>query len=80
MPQRWREVFSVGIEWQVFRVCPKCKGSGSYPPMDPRAYVIDPPEGLCHSCSRGIRVERFKTTQELKKFVDGLPDDEAPRG
>jgi hypothetical protein len=75
MPQRWREVFSDGIEWQVFRVCPACRGSGSDPPHDPRAYSLDPPEGRCHTCSRGIRVERFKTTEELKKFVNGLSDE-----
>jgi hypothetical protein len=75
MPQRWREVISDGIEWQVFRVCPICKGSGSYPPPDPRVYAIDPPEAPCPRCSKGIRVERFRTTRDLKRFVNGLPDE-----
>jgi hypothetical protein len=75
MAQRWREVVTDGIEWQVFRVCPVCKGSGNSPADDPRAYVIDPPEGQCHYCSRGIVVERFKTTQELKRFASALPDE-----
>jgi hypothetical protein len=74
-PQRWREVYSDGIEWQVFRVCPICKGSGSYPRSDSQVYLLDPPEGPCRSCNRGIVVERFRTTAELKRFVDGLPDD-----
>jgi hypothetical protein len=75
MPQRWREVFSDGIEWQLFRVCPVCKGSGTYPRKDARAYSSDPPEGPCRSCSRGIRVERFETSDELKRFVSSLPDE-----
>jgi hypothetical protein len=74
-PQRWREVYSDGIEWQVFRVCPICRGSGSYPRSDSQVYLLDPPEGPCRSCNRGIVVERFRTTAELKRFVDELPDD-----
>jgi hypothetical protein len=74
MPQRWREVVTDGIEWHVFRLCPVCKGSGSYPPFDPRAYALDPPEAPCHSCNRGVQVERFRTTEELKRFVNALPD------
>jgi hypothetical protein len=74
MPQRWREVVTDGIEWHVFRLCPVCKGSGSYPPFDPRTYAIDPPESPCRSCSRGVQVERFRTTEELKSFVSALPD------
>jgi hypothetical protein len=74
-PQRWREVYCEGIKWQVFRVCPICNGSGSYPPSDPQAYLLDPPEGPCRGCSRGIVVERFRTTAELKRFVSGLPDE-----
>jgi hypothetical protein len=74
-PQRWREVYSDGIEWQVFRVCPTCKGSGIYPRSDPRAYLTDPPEGRCEGCHRGIVVERFRSTADLKRYVNGLPDE-----
>jgi hypothetical protein len=76
MLQRWREVFSYGIEWQVFRVCPSCKGSGAQAPYSLRGYLNDPPEGRCHACSGGIRLERFKSTRELKKFINSLPDED----
>jgi hypothetical protein len=55
---------------ELTRVCPTCQGTRSVPPNVARNgdLLVDD----CAHCTTGVVVQRFKTLEELKAFIEAL--------
>lgn len=65
-------VFFNGNEFQVFRLCPLCKGTRQNPPLQAIEDFL--PRVLCKNalCREGMEPHMFKNLDELANYVDSL--------